>query len=100
MVRVDLGELPDTVLQSVDPVVAAVGVAQILEDRESAVVARDRQRLASAPAGGEAGEIDDAKVVLGLLKLFEHRVAIHALRASGRGRAPRSARNATDATDA
>ena len=85
MVHVDLGELLDAVLQGVDPVAAVVGVAQVLEDRKPAVVARDRQRLVSALTFGEAREIDDAEVVLRLLQLFEHGGAIHAreLQAAG-----------------
>ena len=50
MVDVDLGELLDTVLQGIDPVATAVGVAQILKYRKPAMVARDRKRLGFRPS--------------------------------------------------
>ena len=77
MIDVDLAELPDAVLQRLHPVVAAVGVAQVLEDGEAMVVSRDRQRLIPASARGKAGEMDDAEIVLRLLQLVEHGGAVH-----------------------
>ena len=79
MVHVDLSELLDTVFQCLHSIVAAVGIAQILEYGKPVVVTRDRKMLVPALTPGEARQINDSQVVLWLLQLFPHHGPIQLL---------------------
>ena len=85
MVDVDLRELPHAALQCLDPVTAAIGVSQVLEDGQPAIVARYGERLASAPALGKACEPEHAEIVLGPFELLQHRLAVHFLESQSTG---------------
>ena len=90
VIEVDLRELSNAAPKRLHPVVAAAGVAKVLENGEAVVVARDRQRLIPASAPGKAGEIDDAEIMLRLLQLVEHGIAIHPVELQAAGK-PRNA---------